>query len=123
MNREEVDSEVTKYDIVTSNDTKYDKDNKEIFGIEGYRKNEEFYYSFYYIEEDGKLVHEDLKEQELNGNVYIINGEDAYFEKKKKMYVDKEQINKVPYSEGIDYSIYAPKSAFHGEFSNEEVSE
>lgn len=123
MNREEVDPEVTKYDIVTSDDTKNDKDNKDIFGIEGYRKNEEFYYSFYYIEEDEKIVHEDLKEQELKDNIYIIDGDNAYFEKKKKMYIDKEQINKVPYDDGVVYGIYAPKSAFHGEFSNQIVPE
>lgn len=37
---------------------------------------------------------------------------------KEKIYIDKEQINKVPYNEGVDYSIYASISAFHGEFSD-----
>lgn len=109
--REEVDPIVTKYDIVTSNDS-----NSNIFSIEGYRTEDEYHYSFYYMLKDGQMVHEDIKEKELDG--VIINDDKAYFQKKEKMFIDKEQINKVPYNVGVDYSIYAPISAFHGEFSD-----
>ena len=121
-NNQYLDTITTKYEIITDDEknTKYKNKTDEIFGIEGYRKDGVYYYSFYYIEKDGKLSHESFDEPTIKDNIYIIDeGKIPYIEITVEQYIaNKEELEKTIIDGNKSYKLYAPKSVFHGEFKN-----
>lgn len=121
-NNQYLDTITTKYEIITDDEKniKYKNKTDEIFGIEGYRKDGVYYYSFYYIEKDGKLSHESFDEPTIKDNIYIIDeGKIPYIEITVEQYIaNKEELEKTIIDGNKSYKLYAPKSVFHGEFKN-----
>ena len=121
INKQLLDTITVKYEILLDDEknTKYKNKTDQFFGIEGYRDDGEYYYSFYYLDKDGKLSHESIDETSIKDNIYIIDEDKMpYIEVTLDQYVaNKEKLEKTIKEENKSYKLYAPKSAFHGEFN------
>ena len=121
INKQLLDTITVKYEILLDDEknTKYKNKTDQFFGIEGYRDDGEYYYSFYCLEKDGKLSHESIDETSIKDNIYIIDEDKMpYIEVTLDQYVaNKEKLEKTIKEENKSYKLYAPKSAFHGEFN------
>ena len=121
INKQLLDTITVKYEILLDDEknTKYKNKTDQFFGIEGYRDDGEYYYSFYYLEKDGKLSHESIDETSIKDNIYIIDEDKIpYIEVTLDKYVaNKEKLEKTIKEKNKSYKLYAPKSAFHGEFN------
>ena len=122
MNKIEVDSNVTQYNIVQYKDTNKESE-KQYFGIEGYRDDGDYYYSLYYVSNDdgNEIEHLEINEKDLDGKVVILEeGKTPYLEKHIMKYKNREDLDQTEIHVDDDkyakYKIYAPLSQFHGEF-------
>ena len=122
VNKIEVDSNVTQYNIVQYKDTSIESE-EQYFGIEGYRDDGDYYYSLYYVSNDdgNEIEHLEINEKDLDGKVVILEeGKTPYVEKHVMKYKNREELDQTEIHVDDDkhakYKIYAPLSQFHGEF-------